>query len=160
MEHPELQPAHATAPVQHNPESRRAEVEEIEDAGDMYELVSSMAGLLALCAERASSPFRSQFGDDVRFFALLRCMLDIVLLRTGSSDEGNLAAPISHVETRAATHVLRLVGNVADAVTFASKLNLAGVPQRLQLLADKGGQVGLTSEGCARVAQIVRAVAS
>ena len=160
MEQAELQPAHTTAPVQHNRKSSCAEVEAIEDVRDMYELVSSVAGLLAHCAERASSSFRSQFGDDVRFFTLLRCMLDIVLLRTGSSNEGNLVAPMSHVEARAATHALRLVGNVADAVTFASKLNLAGVAQRLQLLADKGGEVGLTSEGCARVAQIVRAIAS
>ena len=116
---------------------------------------------LAICAERATKAFWEQFGDDERFFTLLSSLLDVVLQRTSLSDmHHSTAATISVVRTRAATHTLRLVGNVADAVTFASKLIRAALPERLQHLADRGGEVGLTAEGSARVAQMVRAISS
>ena len=139
---------------------RMEQADQIHDS--IFEFVASVAGLLAICAERATIAFWRQFGDDARFFTLLRCMLDVVLQRTSLSDKGNsVEAPMSFAATRAAaTHAVRLVGNVADAVTFASKLNNAGLPQRLQHVADKGGEIGLSSEGCARVAQMVRAISS
>eukprot|EP01043_Picozoa_sp_COSAG02_P000976 COSAG02_NODE_20_length_53673_cov_86.864841_11_plen_1053_part_00 len=140
--------------------ARMEQADQIHDS--IFEFVASVAGLLAICVERATSAFWRQFGDDERFFTLLRCMLDAVLHQTSLSDRGNSAeAPMSFAATRAAaTHAIRLVGNVADAVTFASKLNKAGLPQRLQHVADKGAEIGLSSEGCARVAQMVRAISS
>lgn len=163
MEQATLQTVHSrTASAQpFHGSSKSTQTEQTGDApDDVYELVSSVAGLLALCVERAASPFWSQFRDDVRFFKLLRYMLDIVLLQTGGPDEANANVPTNHVYTQAAKHTMRLVGNVADALTFASELNLAGVPQRLQELADKGANIGLSSEDCARVAQVVRAISS
>ena len=122
----------------------------------LYSVVASISGLLALCVERAAAHFWAQFGEDVRFFALLSSLLDVVLDERGgtaAADGGSKA------HAQATRHTLRFVGNVADAMTFTSRLNQAEVPQRLQGLAQAGARVGLSSEGCARVGQMLRSIA-
>ena len=123
---------------------------------DLCDVVASVAGLLALCVERAGNRFWAKFSDDARLFTLLGCMLDIVLQQTQvCRGEEDTTTP---ARARAAQHTLRLVGNVADAVMFTSKLSIAEVPRRLEQLAARGDRVGLTSEGCARVGQMIRAI--
>jgi len=123
----------------------------------LYSVVASIAGLLALCVERAAAPFWAQFGEDVRFFALLSSLLDVVLDETGSTSAAH-GGSSSQAHAQATRHTLRFVGNVADAMTFTSRLNQAEVPQRLQCLSEAGARVGLSSEACARVAQMVRSI--